>query len=527
MDVMPQQPPESPKKDHALPSADPCDDPPQTPPPADPEPPLDPDPASLEELPPPSLSTTLRRAAFGMVAAAVLVAGAVVAVPDDDKKAAPPPAPGAVSRALTATNAGSPSSLADLTALIGDRKSWVGAHPSDAHSWAVLGAAYVEWGQRSADAAYYRRAEQALQRSLDVQPGESGNTAAWVGLAALANARHDFVEARKWGETVRTRQPQDWTVYPALIDAYNGLGQYTAAGRAVERFRALRSGVPALSQAAQMYRNQGRSAEALATAKGAANQATAPAEKADCLYRLGELAWEQGRPEEAVTQYSAALRTDGTHHPSLAGRARALVALGRTDDAQHDYKAALSKLPRPEYMLELGELYESLGLEGGARGQYRRLQKTLTRDNGYGVDDTLLLGRFEADHGDASAAVELLRAEWNRQHHSAAVADALAWALHRSGDSQSALEYAQQAAATGGRTALYAYHLGMIEQRLKKYGQAGRHLKEALSLNPHFNPLSAPKAQKALQALDDEGRPPAGNPQKGPSSAASQAPGGR
>lgn len=112
--------------------------------------------------------------------------------------------------------------------------------------------------------------------------------------------------------------------------------------------------------------------------------------------------------------------------------------------------------------------------------------------------------------------MELLRAEWNRQHHSAAVADALAWALHRSGDSQSALEYAQQAAATGGRTALYAYHLGMIEQRLKKYGQAGRHLKEALSLNPHFNPLSAPKAQKALQALDDEGRPPQATRRRGP-----------
>ncbi|MFG2560848.1 tetratricopeptide repeat protein [Streptomyces sp. NPDC048496] len=511
MDVMPQQPPESPQSDHAPPSSDPYDRPPQTSSLPGSEPPPTPDPAAPAELPPVSLHTTLRRAAVGAVAAAVLVTGAVVSVPDEEKEAAPPPVPGPVMRALTATNAGAPVSLADLTALIGDRQSWVGTHPSDARSWAVLGSAYVEWGRRSADVAYYGRAEQALRRSLDAQPGDRGNTAAWVGLAALANARHDFVTAKKWGETVRARRPKDWTAYPVLIDAYNGLGQYTAAGRAVEKFTALRSGVPALSWTAQMYRNEGRREDALAVAQDAANRAATPAEKTDCLFRLGELAWERGESEEAVAQYSAALRTDRAHSPSLAGRARALAALGRTDEAQRDYRAALSRLPSPAYMLELGELYESLGLDDDSRGQYTKLRGTLTQESGQGVDESLLLGRFEADHGDASRAVELLRAEWGRQHHSAAVADALGWALYRSGDSQSALAYAQQAADTGGGTALYAYHLGMIEQRLGNHGPARRHLEEALRTNPHFSPLDAPPAQEALDQL---GRTPAGDPQE-------------
>ncbi|MGW3658213.1 tetratricopeptide repeat protein [Streptomyces sp. NPDC005151] len=499
MDVMPQQPPESPQSDHAPPSSDPYDCPPQTSSLPGSEPPAEP--------PPVSLHSTLRRAAVGAVAAAVLVAGAVVSVPDEEKEAAPPPVPGPVMRALTATNAGAPASLADLTALIGDRQSWVGTHPSDARSWAVLGSAYVEWGRRSADAAYYGRAEQALRRSLDAQPGDRGNTAAWVGLAALANARHDFVTAKKWGETVRALQPKDWTAYPVLIDAYNGLGQYTAAGRAVEKFTALRSGVPALSWTAQMYRNEGRREDALAIAQDAANRATTPAEKTDCLFRLGELAWERGEPEEAVAQYSAALRTDRAHPPSLAGRARALAALGRTHEAQRDYRAALSRLPSPAYMLELGELYESLGLDDDSRGQYTKLRRTLTQESGHGVDESLLLGRFEADHGDVS------RAEWGRQHHSAAVADALGWALYRSGDSQSALTYAQQAADTGGGTALYAYHLGMIERRLGNGGPARRHLEAALRTNPHFSPLDAPSAQEALDQL---GRTPAGDPQEVP-----------
>ncbi|MGW1846184.1 tetratricopeptide repeat protein [Streptomyces sp. NPDC001966] len=494
MDVMPQQPPQAP---------DPSS-----------RPPLDvsafsgasalsalADPASLAEPPPLTLRATLRRAALGVVAGAVLVTGAVVAVPEDGKKASRPPVPGPVSRALAATAAGAPASLSDLTALIGDRQQWVGTHPSDAGAWATLGAAYVKWGRRSADTAYYGRAEQALKRSLDIRPGEHGNSAAWVGLAELAGARRDFVTAKKWGEKVRGRQPKQWAVYPALIDAYSGLGDRKGVSKAVERFTALRAGVPALMRTARMHLDRGRREDALANAQDAADRAATPAQKAECLALLGELAWERGEPAEALAQYGAALRTDRAHHPSLAGRARALVALGRTDEARRDYRAALADLPRPEYMLELGELYESLGLDEEAGDQYARLREALDRDEAQGVDEALLRGRFEADHGDPDAAVELLDAEWARSHRGAAVADALGWALHRSGHSSAALEYAARAVRTGGQNASYAYHLGVIQKALRDYGPARRNLAEALRTNPRFSPLAGPAAQEALDDL--------------------------
>ncbi|MGW1109055.1 tetratricopeptide repeat protein, partial [Streptomyces sp. NPDC002540] len=497
MDVMPQQPPESPDST----------EPPLEPPGTRPAPP---DPVSSDELPPPSLRTTLRRAAMGMVAGAVLVTGAVVAVPEDEKKSAPPPAPGPVSRALAATDLGYPASLSDLTALMGDRQQWVGTHPSDAGAWALLGTSYVEWAQRSADAAYFGRAEQALQRSLNVEPGEKGNTAAWVGLATLANARGDFGAAKKWGEKVRAREPRQWAVYPPLIDAYNGLGDYKASRTAVGRFTALRPGGAALLRTARMYRDHGGREEALANAQAAADRATTPAQKAECLYLLGELAWERGKPEEAVAQYGAALRADRTHPASLAGRARALAALSRTDEALRDYRAALAYLPRPEYMLELGELYESLGRDDEARNQYGQLGEALTRGDAQGVDNALLRGRFEAAHGDPAVAVELLQAEWGRSHRSAAVADALGWALHRSGDSSAALRYATQAVDTGGWNASYMSHLGAIQQALKDYGPARRNLAAALGINPHFSLLEAPASREALDSL---AQLPPGGPQ--------------
>lgn len=117
-------------------------------------------------------------------------------------------------------------------------------------------------------------------------------------------------------------------------------------------------------------------------------------------------------------------------------------------------------------MLELGELYESLGRESDAAEQYARLRAALAHDDGQGVDNALLRGRFEADHGDPAAAVEVLDAAWGRAHRSAAVADALGWALHRSGDPSAALEYAARAVDTGGHNASYAYHLGVIQKAL-------------------------------------------------------------
>ncbi|WNF27305.1 tetratricopeptide repeat protein [Streptomyces sp. C11-1] len=492
MDVMPQQDPESrrppepsPHDPHVMPAEG----------------------ATAVPQPPPSLRTTLRRAALGAVAAGVLLAGALVAVPDGKDDG--PKEPGPVERAEAAAAAGSPAALSDLTALIGDRQKWVESHPSDAPSWATLGTAYVEWARRSADPAYYARAEQALKRSLEVRPGEDGNGEAWVGLAALANARHDFLAAKRWGETVRKQQPKTWSVYPVLIDAYTGLGDRKAATAATEKFGELRKGVPALARTAELYRGQGWREDALATAREAADRATTPAEKAEALHRLGELAWERGEPAEAVAQFDAALSTEAGHHASLAGKARALVALDRTDEALAAYQSAIERLPRPEYVLELGELYEAQGLDGDARSQYTKLREMVAAAKKAGVDESLLLARFESDHGDPEAAVELLRAQWRAQHRSAAVADALGWALHRAGSSQEGLEYAAQAVGTGVRNASYAYHLGVIQRELGDYGPARRHLEEALRTNPAFSPLAAPLAKQALETLGD---PPPGGP---------------
>ncbi|MFF8836501.1 tetratricopeptide repeat protein [Streptomyces sp. NPDC015130] len=439
-----------------------------------------------------NVSRTVLAAGVG----AVLAATALLYVPELVGQGPPPP-PGPAERATIAAHAGAQASLPDLAALITDREKWLRAHPEDDASWAALGAAYTERGTRLGDARDYPRAERALKRSLAERPAARGNVDAQLGLGALAGARGDWRSAKEWGERVRKAEPGRWPAYPVLIDAYNGLGDYEAARKAADKLEELHAGAVVRARVSQAFRNRGWREDADAAALDAAALAETDAEKAASLGRLGDLAWERGEAAEALARYGSALRLVPDHGPSLAGRARALAGLGRTDEALRDWQAALTRLTLPEYLLEAGELYEAVGLEGEARALYERLRK------GDWVRGEVALGLLDADHGAPAAAVTRLRAEWARGHRSVAVADALGWALYRAGEPQEALGYAKRATDEGLRSALFTYHLGEIERALEQPGPARRHLAEALRINPEFSPLHARRAEQALTALGE------------------------
>ncbi|CAM5453279.1 Tetratricopeptide repeat protein OS=Streptomyces tendae OX=1932 GN=GUR47_07790 PE=4 SV=1 [Streptomyces tendae] len=452
-----------------------------------------------------------RRALIASVAGAALLGGALVLLVPWSGADAPPPAPGPAAMARGAVTAGAPAALPDLAALIGDRESHLRAHPLDGASWAVLGAAYVEQGRRTADGANWPRAEKALRTSL--KTGPERNPQALEGLAALAVARRDFPAAKKWGESAVKAAPKRWTAHAVLVEAYTGLGDGKGVGRALDKALALRPGDPAVGAlAAAVYRDRGWREDAAARISDAAAAAGAPAERAAYLEQAGRLAFERGDREEALRFFQEALRTDPDQRAAQAGQGRALAALGRTTEALSAYQAALAKQPIPEYALELGELYESLGLGQAARVEYDLLRERARRAEAAGADEQLVLGLLDADHGDPATAVERLRGEWGRQPGTA-VADALGWALHRSGADEEALEFATIATdgdkGGGVRSAPYVFHRGVIEKELGRSGPARRHLREALTINPYFSPLGVPQAKRALTEL---GEPPVEGP---------------
>ncbi|MFC8442509.1 tetratricopeptide repeat protein [Streptomyces griseoincarnatus] len=442
-----------------------------------------------------------RRALLASAAGTAVLGGVLVTLPWGGQ--APPPAPTPQERALAAVTSGVPAPLPDLEALAAERERHLRKHPRDARAWAELGAAQVEQGVRLADPRYWPRAEKALRTALEVR---KDNVPALRAMAVLANARRDHASARAWGEAARKLEPGRWTTYPPLIEASAGLGDDEETGRLLEKLMELRSGPAVMVRAAAVYRDRGWREDAAAKIADAASAAGEPAERAAYLERAGQLAWERGDREDALRHFREAVRTDPDQRAAQAGQGRALAALGRTTEALSAYRTALARHPRPEYALELGELYESLGMRPAAEVHYALLRERVRLAAAHGADEELVLGRFEADHGDAQAAVRRLRAEWER-HPSTEVADALGWALHRAGEDEEALPFAVRATegtkGGGVRSALFAYHRGTIERSLERYGAARRHLTEALQINPWFSPLHAPRAKEALARLGE------------------------
>ena len=223
-----------------------------------------------------------------------------------------------------------PAALPDLAVLIGEREARLRTHPGDAAAWAVLGAAYVEQGRRTADARTTRGPSKALRTSLTVRP--KGNAAALDGMAALANARQDFRAARTWGEAALKLEPKRWTTYPLLIDAYTGLGDYKATKRALERLLTLRSGAAVRARAAGVYRDRGWREDAAAQLADAAAGAGGPAEQAACLERAGSWPGSGGtwrRLCGASRRRCGSTPTSGPRRPGRGGRWRRWAARRR------------------------------------------------------------------------------------------------------------------------------------------------------------------------------------------------------
>jgi Flp pilus assembly protein TadD len=78
-------------------------------------------------------------------------------------------------------------------------------------------------------------------------------------------------------------------------------------------------------------------------------------------------------------------------------------------------------------------------------------------------------------------------------------ADALGWALGAAGHPTEGLVWARRALRLGSRDPMFLFHAGMTARAAGDGTQARVWLRRALALNPHFSPLYAPRAERALR----------------------------
>ncbi|MFH8801758.1 tetratricopeptide repeat protein [Streptomyces sp. NPDC017936] len=434
-----------------------------------------------------------RLGACAAMLAVALTAGAIAVGAAREGRSTPVVTAAAVSPGLLASG--------DLDQGITTLQAHLRAQPRDFGGWATLGLAYVEQARVKGDPSRYPQAERALKRSLGLR---SDNDQALAGLAALAAARHDFPAALAHADRALEQNPYSERALCSRIDALVELGRYEEALTAAKTADERRPGVPVFTRYAYVHELRGDVTTARRVLDRALAASTTPGDIAYVATQIGQLAWNQGDHEDALTHYARALTADENYLPALEGRARAQAASGRRAEAIEGLETVVARFPLPGPLVELGELYEARGGEGDAAradAQYTLVDAwtALARANGVNADlDTALAA---ADHGDRAAALRAARAEWARRH-TVHTADALAWALHVNGEDAEALPYARRATATGYRNASFLHHRGVIERATGHPEEARTHLSAALELNPGFSPLGAREARTALKTLE-------------------------
>ena len=369
----------------------------------------------------------------------------------------------------------------------------------------ALAGEYLQRVRETGDVAFYQRAELLLRGVLAREPR---NADALVALGGLALSRHDFAG----GLRLAHGSQAGLAALPVTVDALVELGRYGDARRALQRLADLKPNLSTYARVSylrELHGDLGGAASALDLAAAAGGPAPENAAAIEVL--RGDLALVRGRPGEARAAYGRALSEAPKYAPAEAGRARlaaytaslgaahspasggrpAVAGLSRTIDL---YRGLVARLPLPEYAIGLGEAELAAGRVRAARQDLAlvRVQQRLLARAGVNTDTELAV--FESDHGRPARGLRLARRAWAAAP-SVRSADAVGWALTRSGRPDAGLRWARRARRLGSADPLFAFHAGMAARG------AGRRrlLRFALAHGLGTRPWQALQAREALR----------------------------
>ncbi|MDQ2693538.1 MAG: tetratricopeptide repeat protein, partial [Chloroflexota bacterium] len=217
--------------------------------------------------------------------------------------------------------------------------------------------------------------------------------------------------------------------------------------------------------------------------------------------QLANLYFNSGDLERAEQEYQLTLQSRPNYVYALAGLGRVRFAQGKIEEAIELLNQAVGIMPIPEFVITLGELYESAGRQDAAQQQYDLLAAIETLHRANGVDMDMEIALFNADHDRNLAETVQLAREAYTHRPSIHGADVLAWALYKTGNYKDAQAYSEEALQLGTKDPLKLFHAGMIALALGEKEEARMYLEEALSINPHFSILYTEEATRTLETL--------------------------
>ncbi|MEU4743277.1 tetratricopeptide repeat protein, partial [Actinosynnema sp. NPDC023658] len=190
--------------------------------------------------------------------------------------------------------------------------------------------------------------------------------------------------------------PDTADVYGVPADALTQLGMPAEATAAVQRMLDLEPGVPSFTRAAYDLEQRGDVTGAREALEGALEAAWSPSDVVFCRYRLGELAFDNGDPDEALSQYAQGLAVDPRDVMMLQGKAKVSFARGSCGRVAAGGSELVRRTPLPQLAHEYANLLRTAGRDPAA--QFAVLERQFAP-----APDDLAASAAAAARGDAGA----------------------------------------------------------------------------------------------------------------------------
>ena len=312
-----------------------------------------------------------------------------------------------------------------------------------------LAMAYARRARETSDVRYYAKAEETLETSLAIAPGnfEALKVRTWLALG-----RHEFAKARSMAAELNKQVPDDVTVYGYLVDANAELGNYAEAVDAAQWMLNLRPGnVAGLTRAGYLRELHGDLSGALEMMQ-MAYDSTPFQEKEDRAWLLTQMAHLyllSSDLSHAEMYASDALGLFPDYHYALGALAQVRVAQKRYADAASLLEKRYRQAPHAENLYALANALELAGrheeaAQAGAKFERISLAESGVADN----SNHELIAYYIGAGKNAGKALEIAQREVARRHDVYTL-DAYACALAANGKYAEADAQMRKALAVG------------------------------------------------------------------------------
>src|SRR5271154_3531257 len=123
--------------------------------------------------------------------------------------------------------------------LIKSLQARVKRNPQDHAGYASLGAAYLQKGRETADAADYELAKGSLEKSLDLLSNDPAAAFAMTQMAVVCMVEHRFGDALTWAQKALALGSGDPSPWAIAGDALADMGDYADASQAYSKLDTL------------------------------------------------------------------------------------------------------------------------------------------------------------------------------------------------------------------------------------------------------------------------------------------------